>query len=338
MSDLCFGIIEDRSSDSYRTFRYKVRIQGIHSPALSDLATVDLPWAIPSVSNSAAMSGIGWSANGYLQGTTVAILFADEDFQIPIIIGAISGVQGNGNPDYNAVASTLSLMPPATPPSPNVKLKDGTIVTLESLNGILPDGATMVESPYIGSLTPPQVTTLKNVIASKESGSSGYSCVNSLGFLGKYQFGAMFLEDMGYIIKGSYSRIRNNLTVISSPSNWSGVDGMTSKDAFLGSISIQESCMDTMLKRNYSKLMSNDCVSAQSPPEKTAGVLMAAHLKGAGLSGCTGYVKLGKNSSDAYGTSCESYYRIGYSAICGKNTTEVPTQDNMNVPAIDRNF
>ena len=103
MSDLCFGIIEDRSSDSYRTFRYKVRIQGIHSPALSDLATVDLPWAIPSVSNSAAMSGIGWSANGYLQGTTVAILFADEDFQIPIIIGAISGVQGNGKRRPNTI-------------------------------------------------------------------------------------------------------------------------------------------------------------------------------------------------------------------------------------------
>lgn len=321
MSDLYFGVVEDRTSDPFRLCRYKVRINGIHSANIADIATVDLPWAVPIQNNSAAMSGIGTSATGYLQGSTVVIVFADEDFQVPMIVGAIGGVQnsGSGINTLTPIANALSDIPPAIPPA--------NIVV----------GNNIIEPGYLGTLTNSQFSTLKATIAFSESGIKGYSAINSLGFLGKYQFGALFLEDMGYIVRGSYARIKNNLKVISDTANWTGKNGMTSKDAFLQSPPIQESCMDVMLKRNYSKVCANDCLSNISPPEKVAGVLMASHLKGAGLQGATGYIKLGKNTTDANGTSCEKYYRLGYAAICGRTTMEVPTQENINSPAIDRN-
>lgn len=327
MSDLYFGIVEDRVSDSFRLCRYKVRVNGIHSANVSDIATVDLPWALPIQNNSAAMSGIGTSPTGYLQGSTVAIVFADEDFQIPMILGAISGIQTststNATGGSSSIGNALSNIPPEIPPS-------NTVV-----------GNSIIEPGYLGTLTNSQLTTLKNTIAFYESNvcpiGKGYTCVNSGGFLGKYQMGALFLEDMGYIVRGSYARIQNNLKVVSDPINWTGLDGISSKDAFLQNTNIQETCMDKMLKRSYSKVCANDCLSGVSPPEKVAGVLMTSHLKGPGLAGATGYIKLGKNTTDAKGTSCEKYYRLGYAAICGRSTMEVPTQDNINRPAIDRN-
>lgn len=316
---LYFGVVEDRFSDEFRICRYKVRVQGIHSPNISDISTDDLPWAVPIQNNSAAMSGIGTSANGYLQGSTVAVIFADEDFQIPMIIGAIAGIQKSTGTVQSPIANALTDIPPTTPPA--------NIVV----------GNTIIEPGYLGTLTNSQLSTLKSTIAFHESGIKGYTAINSLGFLGKYQFGALFLEDMGYIVRGAYSRIKNNLKVISDPANWTGKDGITSKDIFLQNSTVQETCMNTMLKRNYSKVCANDCLSNTSPPEKVAGVLMTSHLKGAGLKGATGYIKSGKNTTDANGTSCEKYYRLGYAAICGKTTMEVPTQDNINRPAIDRN-
>src|ERR1035437_6543190 len=107
MSDFYFGVVEDRTSDPFRICRYKVRVNGIHSPNIADIATADLPWAVPVQNNSAGMSGIGTSPTGYLQGSTVAIMFADEDFQVPVIIGSVSGVQ-NSSSGMNANGASSS--------------------------------------------------------------------------------------------------------------------------------------------------------------------------------------------------------------------------------------
>lgn len=92
--NIFWGIVEDRSSDPIRICRYKVRVIGVHSPLTSELLTEDLPWAVPIQNDSAAMSGIGKSANGYLQGSTVAVIFMDEDLQVPLILGSIAGYPG----------------------------------------------------------------------------------------------------------------------------------------------------------------------------------------------------------------------------------------------------
>lgn len=91
------GVVEDRDSEpnEFKLTRYRVRISGVHSPLLSELSVEDLPWAIPIQNNSAAMNGMGHSATGYLPGSTVIVIFADENKQIPLILGAIAGIQSD---------------------------------------------------------------------------------------------------------------------------------------------------------------------------------------------------------------------------------------------------
>jgi len=116
-----FGVVEDRDSDSLMLTRYKVRVVGVHSPLLSDIETSDLPWATPVQNNSAAISGIGSTANGYLQGSTVIVVFADENKQIPLIIGAIAGIpNGTEITGLERFASMMSNQPTSSIPPKNI--------------------------------------------------------------------------------------------------------------------------------------------------------------------------------------------------------------------------
>ena len=72
--------------------RSQVRILGLHSAMEADLANDDLPWAVPiQPTTSAANSGVGWSPTGLLPGTWCVIIFADENQQIPMILGTVGG-------------------------------------------------------------------------------------------------------------------------------------------------------------------------------------------------------------------------------------------------------
>jgi hypothetical protein len=342
--NIFFGISEDLE-DPLKLGRVRVRISGVHTNDANLLPTSDLPWAVPIQGvTSAAMSGIGFSATGILKGTTCIIIFSDDNKQNPLILGTIASIPSTtaniSLDSFSQVKSELMLTPPDIPPPNLVQLPDGTQVDPATTNNI-PPNSQIVEQGYIGTLTLSQVTTLKATIAKSESqGSGGYSAENSLGYLGKYQIGAMVLEDFGYIKSGSYKAIRNNLQVVSDPNNWTGKDNIVSKEAFKNSPSVQESVMDSMLKRNFTSLCKYGCLTPSSPPEKTAGALMAAHLKGSGPSksnpGAVDLIRDGLDSSDANGTSCLSYYKKGYACISGTDTAELPTVTNINNQAVDR--
>ena len=83
------GIVEDRY-DPDKLGRYKVRIFGYHTNDKTNMPTEDLPWAIPMQPvTSAAISGVGTSANGLVEGSAVIGFFADgPDGQIPILMGS----------------------------------------------------------------------------------------------------------------------------------------------------------------------------------------------------------------------------------------------------------
>lgn len=99
---LYFGITESRD-DPQKLGRVKVRISGVHTDNKVILPTSDLPWATPIQSvTSAALSGIGHSATGILEGTMVACTFTDENMQIPLILGTIAGI-----PTADATVSVL---------------------------------------------------------------------------------------------------------------------------------------------------------------------------------------------------------------------------------------
>jgi hypothetical protein len=86
------GIVEDRN-DPMKVGRYRVRIQGYHTPDKSILKTEDLPWAMTiQPVGSAAVSGIGHDGTGLVTGSTVIGFFTDEECQLPIIMGSLGGV------------------------------------------------------------------------------------------------------------------------------------------------------------------------------------------------------------------------------------------------------
>jgi hypothetical protein len=85
------GVVEDRM-DPEKMGRCRVRIYGYHTESKVILPTKDLPWATPiQPITSAAISGIGSSPLGPVEGTWVIGFFLDgEDMQQPAIFGTIA--------------------------------------------------------------------------------------------------------------------------------------------------------------------------------------------------------------------------------------------------------
>jgi hypothetical protein len=102
------GVVEDRNDPLYLG-RCKVRIVGHHSSDTGELPTSDLPWAFPMQPiTSAAMSGVGQTPMGVVEGTWVIGFFRDgDDCQEPVIIGTMAGIPGKTY--YNKIRNTSNL-------------------------------------------------------------------------------------------------------------------------------------------------------------------------------------------------------------------------------------
>ena len=98
------GVVED-IDDPLQLGRCRVRVFGLHTPDKQKLATDTLPWAMPMQPvTSAAVSGVGSSPTGILQGTHVLGFFRDgTDAQQPVILGTFGGipVQVASNSGFN---------------------------------------------------------------------------------------------------------------------------------------------------------------------------------------------------------------------------------------------
>lgn len=103
------GVVENRQ-DPLKLGRCQVRVVGLHTHDKAQLKTEDLPWAYPmQPSTSAAMSGIGFTPTGPVEGSWVIVMFRDEpDNQQPIILGSIGGIpQDFGAVDQDSDAMVL---------------------------------------------------------------------------------------------------------------------------------------------------------------------------------------------------------------------------------------
>ena len=120
--NIYYGVIENRQ-DPLQLGRCQVRIVGLHTHDKSFLPTVDLPWSTPiQPITSAAMNGIGQSPLGPVEGTSVIIMFADDDMQQPIILGSLGGIASRpGSVDADDVGSVNT-----TP-----KLRDIELLTID---------------------------------------------------------------------------------------------------------------------------------------------------------------------------------------------------------------
>tara|TARA_Y100000034_G_scaffold123003_1_gene169198 strand:- start:2466 stop:6098 length:3633 start_codon:yes stop_codon:yes gene_type:complete len=135
---------------------------------------------------------------------------------------------------------------------------------------------------------------IKDIIGQRES-NGDYSAVNSLGYAGKYQFGKMALIDTGYK---------------DSDGNWTGKDGVTSKEQWLANHDAQEKAMDELMRRNTRALSHfglDEFIGKTINGTKITmnGALASAHLLGA--KGTVEMLRSGEAKRDAYGTSGFDY-------------------------------
>lgn len=306
------GIVENRN-DPLKLGRCQVRIFGTHSESKFDVPTKDLPWAIPVMPNiGSSISGVG-NSSSLIEGTTVLVFFQDnESKQEPIILGSLHGVPINQSPFSKENKPNETIL----------SVTENDKIVTASSEGV-------VESEKLPEKEEDKDfrEALKKALGQKES-SNNYKAVNQFNYLGKYQFGAAMLTDLGYVKKGSNNRALNDT------SSWTGKDGINSKEDFLNSQSVQESAIDAELDLNTKRLKKMSVITNDTSPEEVSGYLATSHLLG---TGGARDMKAGISKKDGNGVSGEIYYALGYKAASGKTPIVSPpaaTKDNpYNVPA-----
>ena len=156
------------------------------------------------------------------------------------------------------------------------------------------------------TLTGGDKAKLKEVIGQRESGGD-YRIRNDIGYSGKYQFGAMALEDVG-LLKGGAHKLGRVKTVLDNIDNWKLKGGL---GAFLSNQGLQEKSMDRLMRQNLSVLKGAPGFE-NFDKSNVAGAMAAAHLVGAG--GAKKFLA-GTDSADAYGTKASDYFELGKNAI-----------------------
>jgi hypothetical protein len=234
---------------------------------------------------------------------------------------ARENMRASDNPDERAAAAKLDVtnplptispspQPVITQPQPNVSPVPSNVVTSDSGSPIMTGAGVPLTS---GESSPSKVSTASipsasgipidyqsyaQKIGEKES-KGKYDAVNTLGYLGKYQFGALALQDMKLVKQGT------SLKGLDDPANWNIEGG---KKAFLNNPQLQEDTMVKYTKQNFATLNRIGVINNKSSQQEIAGYLAASHLLGPG--GAQDLAK-GKVGSDAYGTSSATYFKVG---------------------------
>lgn len=307
-----FGICENRN-DPLKLGRVQVRVFGLHNENKIKIPTEDLPWAGVLHSGS-SLSGIGISASSILEGSMLAIMFIDgESKQIPVVLGSIHGIPQDISPvktQYSDdIPSTIAKVnfedeePIIEEPSPTEDLLD--------LNKPIDDQPNVPMITQSGYPNKEQLNNIKEKIGKRES-SGNYKAENRFGFIGKYQFGAPLLIDLGYVKPGTKNSDLNDNSV------WTGKGGVNSKETWLSNKDAQEKAMDESLELRFKRLKRLGVIDDSTPTDVVAGYIATAHLVGEG-----GAQKIAKgiDSRDANNVSGNEYFDIGFSAISGRKIT-----------------
>ena len=120
------GVVEDRHDPLYLG-RVRVRVYGLHTHDKSEIATPDLPWSDVLMPNTtSALSGLGSSPHGLVEGSTVMGFFRDEDdMQDFVVIGSLFG-----RPSENYKSALGSEDEKATKRSPEHGFNDPRLDTI----------------------------------------------------------------------------------------------------------------------------------------------------------------------------------------------------------------
>lgn len=129
------GVVENRL-DPLKLGRCQVRIVGLHIHDKTILPTEDLPWAYPmQPATSAAMSGIGHSPVGPVEGTSVIIMFHDyPDNQQPIMLGTIGGIPQKNSVNIGQINDDSIMYNPNTKTTESVPETNEAAASTETSN------------------------------------------------------------------------------------------------------------------------------------------------------------------------------------------------------------
>jgi hypothetical protein len=134
-----------------------------------------------------------------------------------------------------------------------------------------------------------------------------YQAENTLGYIGKYQMGEAALIDTGY-----YKTDGKNYNNEFVTGNWTGKDGVWSREDFLNNQQAQETAVRTLAEKNWNTIqrLNLDQYVGQTinGVEITeSGLLGGAHLKGVGKGGVIDFLKAVIEGQNAYGTNIKEY-------------------------------
>jgi len=158
----------------------------------------------------------------------------------------------------------------------------------------------------VGNLNSDQMTAYYAQIGKKESGGK-YDTVNSIGFVGKYQFGYPALIDLKMV----KSSVKSNAQ-LRNPNSWIGNGGPASLEEFLNNGPLQEKLICQYTRLNYNSMLQKGAITADMKPEEVGGMLAVSHLLGAG--GANKW-RNGQGGKDQYGTTGDTYFNVGKYAI-----------------------
>ena len=328
-----YGIVESRE-DPYKLGRCKVRIIGLHNENRTELPTDDLPWAIPlQPIYSASVNGIGHSPTGIVEGSWVICVFTETEQQTPIILGTIAAVPSSREAFLGDIEAEFDGAEPATPNEQTyVRTGSGGIVTDSEGAPVTVADPDSAGEKHLGSLSKDQYNKLKQSIGQRESGNN-YAAVEKKNgnYLGKYQFGAGKLSDYGYISRDAYNRY--GASAVQHPDAWTGKDGMTSKDAFLGAPVLQEQLMDRSLNGSYQSIVNGGNIDGTTAdPGRLGGLLYVAHNQGNQTA--VRFLNSGGHTqtADGNGQTTARAYEVGYEGVTGvkPNSSEMPTRENIS--------
>ncbi len=165
-------------------------------------------------------------------------------------------------------------------------IKERTVKYNLPIKGAIATVPTEIESLYTPQipLLGKSFTGFKQALAFKES-RIDYNCVNTLGYLGKYQFGSSTLKRIN---------IHNTKKFLK--------DASLQEDAFLALLSVNKWILRKDIKRSVGKRIKGILITE-------SGILAASHLAGAG--NVKKYLRSGgkTNFKDAYGSNIEHYLK-----------------------------
>lgn len=159
----------------------------------------------------------------------------------------------------------------------------------------------------VGPLTKDDMKVFLSWLGKRES-SNDYTRTNQYNYIGRWQHGSPSLQDLGYVKSGVSNK------GMKRKSSWTGKNGITSQQAFLGNSSEQDKAIIVWMKMLYRRILNVRAITTESSKADVAGYLAVAHLLGAG--GARD-LKNGRIGSDANGTTARDYYNGGSSSVGG---------------------